>query len=168
MNDKVILLVEDNADDEALTLRALKKNNIKNEVVEAHDGDEALDYLSGTGAFAARSRRAVAQLVLLDMQLPRGGRLGALRRLRAGPRTHPLPVPSRLRRRAAGAVLGYPRRHPAARRGRALRQDRAHQPVAPLPARPRADREDAARGLRPGKCRQVPRVHPPRLSGARD
>ena len=55
MNDKVILLVEDNADDEALTLRALKKNNIKNEVVVAHDGVEALDYLFGTGAFAGKN-----------------------------------------------------------------------------------------------------------------
>ena len=54
MDDKVILLVEDNADDEALTLRALKKNNIKNEVVVAHDGVEALDYLLGSGPSAGR------------------------------------------------------------------------------------------------------------------
>src|SRR3989454_2479094 len=82
MDDKVILLVEDNADDEALTLRALTKNNIKNEVIVAHDGVEALDYLFGTGAFAGRSRHAVPQLVLLDLKLPRIDGLEVLRRLR--------------------------------------------------------------------------------------
>ncbi|OLC38180.1 MAG: two-component system response regulator [Candidatus Rokubacteria bacterium 13_1_40CM_4_69_5] len=92
MDDKVILLVEDNADDEALTLRALTKNNIKNEVIVAHDGVEALDYLFGTGAFAGRSRHAVPQLVLLDLKLPRIDGLEVLRRLRGDPRTRLLPV----------------------------------------------------------------------------
>ena len=92
MDDKVILLVEDNADDEALTLRALKKNNIKNEVVVAHDGVEALDYLLGSGPFAGRPSHDMPQLVLLDLKLPRVDGLEVLRRLRADPRTHLLPV----------------------------------------------------------------------------
>src|SRR5437879_10715751 len=71
MDDKVILLVEDNADDEALTLRALKKNNIKNDVVVARDGVEALDYLLGSGPTAGRPSHDVPQLVLLDLKLPR-------------------------------------------------------------------------------------------------
>src|SRR5437773_12442581 len=91
MDDKVILLVEDNADDEALTLRALKKNNIKNEVIVAHDGVEALDYLLGSGPSAVRPSHAVPPLVLLDLKLPRVDGLEVLRRLRADPRTHLLP-----------------------------------------------------------------------------
>jgi len=92
MDDKVILLVEDNADDEALTLRALKKNNIKNDVVVARDGVEALDYLLGSGPTAGRPSHDVPQLVLLDLKLPRVDGLEVLRRLRADPRTHLLPV----------------------------------------------------------------------------
>src|SRR5438034_9866142 len=87
MDDKVILLVEDNADDEALTLRALKRNNIKNDVVVAHDGVEALDYLLGAGGPAGRPPHAMPQLVLLDLKLPRVDGLEVLRRLRADPRT---------------------------------------------------------------------------------
>ena len=92
MDDKVILLVEDNADDEALTLRALKRNNIKNDVVVAHDGVEALDYLLGAGGPAGRPPHAMPQLVLLDLKLPRVDGLEVLRRLRADPRTRLLPV----------------------------------------------------------------------------
>src|SRR5437016_8588344 len=92
MDDKVILLVEDNADDEALTLRALKKNNIKNDVVVAHDGVEALDYLLGAAGSAGRQPHSMPQLVLLDLKLPRVDGLEVLRRLRADPRTHLLPV----------------------------------------------------------------------------
>jgi len=92
MNDKVILLVEDNPDDEALTLRALKKNNILNEVVVAHDGVEALDYLFGTGTHAGRNPSHLPQVVLLDLKLPKVDGLEVLRRIRADERTKLLPV----------------------------------------------------------------------------
>ena len=71
VEDKVILLVEDNPDDEALTLRALKKNNIKNEVVVARDGVVALDYLFGTGTHAGRDLTIMPQLILLDFPILR-------------------------------------------------------------------------------------------------
>src|SRR5260370_13907689 len=89
--DKAILLVEDNPDDEALTLRALKKNNIKNEVVIAHDGAEALDYLFGTGKYAGRNTDVLPQVVLLDLKLPKVEGLEVLRRVGAGKRNHDLP-----------------------------------------------------------------------------
>lgn len=92
MNGKVILLVEDNPDDEALTLRALKKNNISNDVVVARDGVEALDYLFGTGAHQGRDPRILPQITLLDLKLPKVDGLEVLRRLRADPRTKLLPV----------------------------------------------------------------------------
>jgi two-component system, response regulator len=88
----MILLVEDNADDEALTLRALKKNNIGNEVVVARDGVEALDYLFGTGAYEGRDVTLVPQLILLDLKLPKLDGLEVLRRLRADERARLLPV----------------------------------------------------------------------------
>lgn len=90
--EKVILLVEDNPDDEALTVRALKKNNILNEVSVARDGVEALEFLFGEGAYADRDSRAMPQVVLLDLKLPKLDGLGVLRRLRADPRTKLLPV----------------------------------------------------------------------------
>jgi CheY-like chemotaxis protein len=89
---KSILLVEDNSDDEALTLRALKKNNIKNEIVVAHDGVEALDYLLGTGAHAHRDLRIMPQVILLDLKLPKVDGFEVLRRLRANEQTRLLPV----------------------------------------------------------------------------
>jgi CheY-like chemotaxis protein len=92
MPDKIILLVEDNPDDEALTLRALKKNNIRNEIVVARDGVEALDYLFGTGPYAGRGGHDLPQVVLLDLKLPKVDGLEVLRRLRADPRTRLLPV----------------------------------------------------------------------------
>lgn len=92
MEDKTILLVEDNADDEKLTLRALKKNNICNEVVVARDGAEALDYLFGTGAYSGRNLSVMPQVVLLDLNLPKLDGLDVLRRLRAHERTKFLPV----------------------------------------------------------------------------
>ena len=92
MPNNVILLVEDNPDDEALTLRALQKNNIRNDVVVAHDGVEALDYLFGTGSHAGRDVHLVPQVVLLDLKLPKVDGLEVLRRLRADARTKLLPV----------------------------------------------------------------------------
>lgn len=92
MKDKVILLVEDSQRDEELALRALRKNNIKNEVVVARDGAEALDYLFGTGAHAGRNTAELPAVVLLDIKLPRIDGLEVLRRLRADERTELLPV----------------------------------------------------------------------------
>jgi CheY-like chemotaxis protein len=92
MDDKVILLVEDNADDELLTLRALKKNNIRNEVVVARDGNEALDYLFGTGIHAGRDLTVMPQIILLDLKLPKVDGFEVLGRVRSSEATKFLPV----------------------------------------------------------------------------
>jgi two-component system response regulator len=92
MTDKAILLVEDNPDDEALTLRALKKNNILNEVVVARDGVEALDYLFGEGSYAGRDLNRMPEVILLDLKLPKIDGLEVLKRMRSDPRTKLLPV----------------------------------------------------------------------------
>jgi CheY-like chemotaxis protein len=92
MAEKVILLVEDNPDDEKLTVRALKKNNIANEVAVARDGVEALDYLFGTGVHAGRDTSLPPALVLLDLKLPKLDGLEVLGRIRADERTKRLPV----------------------------------------------------------------------------
>jgi two-component system response regulator len=92
MQDKVILLVEDNPDDQALTKRALKKNNILNDVVLAQDGVEALDYLFGTGPHAGRDIGVLPAVVLLDLKLPKVDGLEVLRRVRGDARTNLLPV----------------------------------------------------------------------------
>lgn len=92
MKSKVILVIEDNPRDEALTLRALKKSNILNEVVVARDGVEAIDYLFGMEALPESIRRPLPQLVLLDLKLPRMDGLEVLQRLRADERTRRLPV----------------------------------------------------------------------------
>src|SRR5512135_587229 len=87
-----ILLVEDNPDDEALTLRAFKKNNIRNDVVIARDGVEALDYIFGTGTYAGRDGEDTPAVILLDLKLPKVDGLEVLRRLRSDERTKLTPV----------------------------------------------------------------------------
>src|SRR5688572_1852026 len=92
MTDGTILLVEDNPDDQALTLRALKKNNIANEVVVVDDGAQALEYLFGTGQFAGRDTADRPALVLLDLKLPKVDGLAVLAKIRADERTRTMPV----------------------------------------------------------------------------
>jgi two-component system response regulator len=88
----MILLVEDNPDDEALTLRALRKANVGNDVAVVRDGAEALDFLFGAGTHAGRDTSVMPQVVLLDLKLPKIDGLEVLRRLRADDRTKLLPV----------------------------------------------------------------------------
>jgi len=92
METKMILLVEDNPDDEALTLRALKKNNIGNHVEVMRDGAEALDFLFCTGSHANRDPQDKPQVILLDLKLPKVDGLEVLRQIRADERTRLLPV----------------------------------------------------------------------------
>jgi len=92
MENRVILLVEDNPDDEALTLRALKKNNIGNRVVVARDGAEALDFLLGRETNGGGDPNIAPQVILLDLKLPKVDGLEVLRQLRANERTKYLPV----------------------------------------------------------------------------
>lgn len=92
MNDQLILLVEDSPDDEALTLRALKKNKLLNEVFVAHDGAEALAFLFGDEVSGVKSAGRLPELVLLDLNLPKVNGLEVLRRIRADERTRMLPV----------------------------------------------------------------------------
>jgi two-component system, response regulator len=92
MNEIVILLVEDNPDDEELTLMAIKQSRAHCEVVVTRDGEEALDYLFGTGKFAGPTPTHQPYLVLLDLNLPKVGGLEVLERLRADPRTQCVPV----------------------------------------------------------------------------
>ena len=88
----MILLVEDNPDDEALTIQALKKNNIGNELVVVRDGADALDFLFATGAYSGRNLNKKLQVILLDLKLPKVDGLEVLRRIRADERTRLLPV----------------------------------------------------------------------------
>jgi len=92
MDAKTILVVEDNPDDEELTLRSLRRAHIANKVVVARDGSEALDYLYAGGAYAARDPTQIPALVLLDLKLPIVGGIDVLRRIRAEPVTRYLPV----------------------------------------------------------------------------
>jgi two-component system response regulator len=92
MESAIILLVEDNPDDELLTLRALQRNHILNEVVVARDGAEALEYLFATGPYADRDTDTMPQVILLDLKLPKVDGLEVLRRVRSDERTRLLPV----------------------------------------------------------------------------
>jgi CheY-like chemotaxis protein len=91
-SEKIILLVEDNPDDELLTLMAFKDNNITNEVIVARDGEEALDYLFGTGRYKGRDLSIPPQVILLDLKLPKVDGLEVLRKIRSNPVTRILPV----------------------------------------------------------------------------
>jgi two-component system response regulator len=92
MENKIILLVEDNPDDVLLTMRALKKANIANEVVVARDGVEALDYFKGAGVFAGRGAVIMPEVALLDLKLPRISGMEVLKHLRANNQTKLLPI----------------------------------------------------------------------------
>jgi CheY-like chemotaxis protein len=92
MEQRFILLVEDNPDDVDLTLRALKKFNIQNEVVVVRDGAEALDYLFATGVYADRNKNIMPAVILLDLKLPKIDGLDVLRRIRGNELTALLPV----------------------------------------------------------------------------
>jgi two-component system response regulator len=92
MEDKMLLIVEDNPDDEALTIRALKKHNIGNRLVVVRDGAEALDFLICTGVYSERDPHDLPQTILLDLKLPKVDGLEVLKRIRADERTSLLPV----------------------------------------------------------------------------
>lgn len=92
MNNKTILLVEDNPDDEILTLRALEKNNIRNETAVVRDGAEALDYLFARGVHASRAGRPLPVVILLDLKLPKIDGFEVLKQIRADEQTRLIPV----------------------------------------------------------------------------
>ena len=92
MSKRTILLVEDNPDDVELTIRALKKNKILNDIIVAKDGAEALDYLFCKGAYKDRNPEELPQLILLDLKMPKVDGLEVLRQVRANKRTKLLPV----------------------------------------------------------------------------
>lgn len=92
MSNKMILLVEDNPDDEALTVRALNKNKIANNLAVVRDGVEALDFLFCTGPYSERDPHDMPEVILLDLKLPKVDGLEVLRRIRADERTRLLPI----------------------------------------------------------------------------
>jgi two-component system, response regulator len=91
-NGRIILLVEDNPDDELLTIRSLRRSNITNDIVIARNGEEALHYLFGKGAYAERDLTNMPLVVLLDLKLPKIDGLDVLRQIRADERTRMLPI----------------------------------------------------------------------------
>ena len=92
MPEKMILLVEDNPDDEALTMRALKQSKLANEIVVTRDGQEAVEFLFGTGKYEGRDLSHMPTVILLDLKLPKLSGLEVLQQLRADPRTRVTPV----------------------------------------------------------------------------
>jgi two-component system, response regulator len=92
MEEKIILLVEDNPDDVTLTERALKKSHILNKLIIARDGVEALDYLFGAGSWADRDMSDMPEIILLDLKLPKIDGLEVLKRIRDNAKTKLLPV----------------------------------------------------------------------------
>ena len=92
MSERYILLVEDNPDDEELTLLSLRKNNLAHDIVVVRDGVEAIEFLFGSGQYAHRDVSHVPTVILLDLKLPKLDGLGVLKRLRAEERTRTLPV----------------------------------------------------------------------------
>ena len=92
VREEAILLIEDDPDDRELTRRVLKKNNLCNELVVAHDGEQALDYLFGTGAYEGRDTSVTPQVILLDLGLPKMSGFEVLERIRSDERTSRLPV----------------------------------------------------------------------------
>ena len=92
MEEEIVLLVEDNPNDELLTVRALKKKGVKSRVVVVRDGVVALDYLFAEGSYAGQKTTAIPQIILLDLRLPKKDGLEVLRRLWADERTRPTPV----------------------------------------------------------------------------
>lgn len=92
MKDRFVLLVEDNPDDEALTLHAFKRHNVTNEVIVVRDGVEALDFLFCRGAYANRDPNHLPEIILLDLRLPKLDGVEVLRQIRADPRTQRLPI----------------------------------------------------------------------------
>jgi two-component system response regulator len=92
VKEEVILLVEDNPDDELLTRRALEENNLCNELVVVRDGEQALDYLFGTGPYEGRDTSVMPQVILLDLGLPKVDGLEVLERVRSDEKTRRLPV----------------------------------------------------------------------------
>lgn len=92
MKNKIVLLVEDNPDDEALTVRALRKNHLSNEIIVARDGQEALDFMFGQGTYADRDTSVLPQVILLDLKLPKVDGLQVLEQLRANPKTRHVPI----------------------------------------------------------------------------